>query len=44
MLMSAATQKNTEQAMFDLYAVISGNRKATRLPDPVGVTTEGWKP
>ncbi len=43
-LMSAATQKNTEQAMFDLYAVISGNRKATRLPDPVGVHTEGWKP
>ena len=43
-LMSAATQKNTEQARFDLYAVISGNRKATRLPDPVGVHTEGWKP
>jgi GTP-binding protein len=43
-LMSAATQKNTEQAMFDLYAVISGNRKTTRLPDPVGVHTEGWKP
>ena len=44
LLMSAATQKNTEQAMFDLYAVISGNRKAARIPDPVGVTTEGWKP
>ena len=44
MLMSAATQKNTEQAMFDLYAVISGDRKASRIPDPVGVTTESWKP
>ena len=43
-LMSAATQKNTEKTMFDLWAVISGDRKATRIPDPVGVTTESWKP
>ena len=44
LLISAATQKNTEQAMFDLWAVISGDRKASRIPDPVGVTTESWKP
>ncbi|MDE2444747.1 MAG: GTPase ObgE [Alphaproteobacteria bacterium] len=44
LLLSAATQKNTEKAMFDLYAVISGNRKTLHVPDPVGVTTEGWKP
>ena len=43
-LMSAATQKNTEKTMFDLWAVINGDRKATRIPDPVGVTTESWKP
>ena len=44
LLISAATQKNTDQAMFALWDVISGNRKAARLPDPVGVTTESWKP
>ena len=43
-LLSAATQRGTEQAMFDLYAVISGDRAKARMPDPVGVTTEGWKP
>ena len=44
LLISAATQKNTERAMFDLWAVISGNRKPQNIPDPVGVTTESWKP
>jgi GTPase len=44
LMLSAATQKNTDTAMYELFSVISTGRKAARLPDPAGVTTEGWRP
>jgi GTPase len=44
LLLSAATQKNTDAAMYELFAVISKDRIAARMPDPQGVTTEGWRP
>jgi GTPase len=44
LLLSAATQKNTDAAMYELFSVISTGRKANREPDPEGVTTEGWRP
>jgi GTPase len=44
LLLSAATQKNTDAAMYELFSVIKTGRIAARMPDPAGVTTEGWRP
>jgi GTPase len=44
LLLSAATQKNTDAAMYELFSVISKGRLSARIPDPAGVTTEGWRP
>ncbi len=44
LLMSAATHKNVEEAVFALYNVVKTTRRKERLPDPEGVTTEGWQP
>jgi GTPase len=44
LLMSAATQKNSDTAMYELFSVIKTGRIAARMPDPAGVTTEGWRP
>ncbi len=44
LLISAATQKNIEQAVYSLYDVVQPTRRKERMPDPEGVTTEGWRP
>jgi GTPase len=44
LLMSAATQKNVDEAVFALYEVVKTTRRKERMPDPEGVVTEGWQP
>lgn len=44
LLISAATQKNIEQTVYALYDVVKPTRRRERMPDPEGVTTEGWRP
>ncbi len=44
LLMSAATQKNIDEAIFALYEVVRTTRRKERMPDPEGVVTEGWQP
>ena len=43
-LISAATQGNLAEALRSLQKVIAGNRLKNKMPDPEGVTTEGWRP
>ena len=44
LLISAATQKNIDQVVFGLYDFVKTTRRKERMPDPEGVTTEGWRP
>ena len=44
LLISAATQKNIDQVVYALYDVVKTTRRKERMPDPEGVTTEGWRP
>ncbi len=44
LLISAATQKNIDQAIYALYDIIKPARRKERMPDPEGVVTEGWRP
>jgi GTP-binding protein len=44
LLISAATQKNIDQAVYALYDVVKTTRRKERTPDPEGVVTEGWRP
>jgi GTPase len=44
LLMSAATQKNVDEAIFALYEIVKTTRRKERMPDPEGVVTEGWQP
>jgi GTPase len=44
LLMSAATQKNVDEAIFALYEIVKTTRRKERMPDPEAVVTEGWQP
>jgi GTPase len=44
LLISAAAQKNIDQAVHALYGVVARTRAAAKLPDPTGITTEEWRP
>ena len=44
LLMSAATHKNIDDAVFALYEFVKTTRRKERMPDPEGVTTENWRP
>ena len=44
LLISAAAHKNIDTTVHMLYAKVTKNKIASRLPDPVGVTTGEWRP
>jgi GTPase len=44
LLISAATQKNIEAVNYALYDIVQTTRRKERMPDQVGVRTDGWEP
>ena len=44
LLISAATQKNIDAVLYELYGVIAKTRLREKQPDPEGVRTEEWRP